>query len=266
MNATLPGIFSVLCYLASSALITQALFHHRDHQSLALKLAWMGALAHFSYVALIFVQYQGLNFSFFNTSVLITWVIVLLLLIATLDKPVEKLGIALFPLAAILISLDMIFPEKSHPLATHHWQMNLHILSSIIAFSLLNIAALQAILLALQEQQLRSHHPKRLILALPPLQAMETLLFQMIGAGVFFLTIALMSGVIFVEDLFAQHLAHKTILSIFAWLIFSGLLLGRLRYGWRGKTAIQGTLIGFVLLLLAYFGSKLVLELILQKT
>jgi ABC-type uncharacterized transport system permease subunit len=58
---------------------------------------------------------------------------------------------------------------------------------------------------------------------------------------------------------------HKTVLSIIAWFIFSGLLLGRLRYGWRGSTAIQGTLIGFVLLLLAYFGSKLVLELILKK-
>ena len=266
MNATLPGIFSVLCYLAASTLITQELLSRRDHQSLARGLAWLGALAHGSYVLLIFLQYQGLNFSLLNTSVLIALVIVLLLLFAMLDKPVEKLGIALFPLAACLIILDMVFPEKSHPLATHHWQMNLHILSSIIAFSLLNIAALQAILLAVQEQQLRSHHPKRLMLALPPLQAMETLLFQMIGTGVLFLTIALISGFVFVEDLFAQHLAHKTVLSIVAWLIFSGLLVGRLRYGWRGKTAIQWTLIGFVLLLLAYFGSKLVLELILQKT
>ena len=159
----------------------------------------------------------------------------------------------------------MIFPEKIHPLAAHNWQINTHILSSIIAFSLLNIAALQAILLAIQDQQLRSHHPKRLMLALPPLQAMETLLFQMIAAGLFFLTVSLCSGFIFIDNLFAQHLVHKTVLSIIAWLIFSGLLLGRLRYGWRGKTAIQWTLIGFVLLLLAYFGSKLVLELILKK-
>jgi ABC-type uncharacterized transport system permease subunit len=104
-----------------------------------------------------------------------------------------------------------------------------------------------------------------LILALPPLQAMETLLFQMIGTGLFFLTASLFSGFIFIEDLFAQHLAHKTVLSIIAWIIFSGLLIGRIRYGWRGHTAIKWTLIGFVLLLLAYFGSKLVLELILQK-
>lgn len=94
---------------------------------------------------------------------------------------------------------------------------------------------------------------------------METLLFQMLGAGIIFLTISLISGFLFIEDLFAQHLVHKTVLSLLAWVIFSGLLIGRSRYGWRGQTAIQWTLIGFVLLLLAYFGSKLVLELILQR-
>jgi ABC-type uncharacterized transport system permease subunit len=94
---------------------------------------------------------------------------------------------------------------------------------------------------------------------------METLLFQMLGVGVFFLSISLISGFMFVENLFAQHLVHKTVLSILAWIIFSSLLLGRTRYGWRGQLAIQWTLIGFVSLLLAYFGSKLVLELILHR-
>jgi ABC-type uncharacterized transport system permease subunit len=88
----------------------------------------------------------------------------------------------------------------------------------------------------------------------------------MLGTGVGFLTISLISGFIFIEDLFAQHLVHKTVLSILAWIIFSGLLIGRSRYGWRGRTAIKWTLIGFVSLLLAYFGSKLVLELILNRT
>jgi ABC-type uncharacterized transport system permease subunit len=94
---------------------------------------------------------------------------------------------------------------------------------------------------------------------------MESLLFQMLAAGVAFLTISLISGFIFIEDLFAQHLVHKTVLSILAWIIFSGLLVGRSRYGWRGSTAIKWTLIGFVSLLLAYFGSKMVLELILNR-
>ncbi len=266
MNSIFVGIPSVLSYVLASIFMFNEIVKRKESHVASVRLAWLGALLHCGYLLIALQQHGGFNFSFFNTAALVALFIVLLLLIATIDKPVEKLGIAIFPLAAGLLSLDLIFPDRTHNLATHNWQMSFHILSSIVAFSLLNIAAIQAVLLAIQDQQLRSHHPKRLILALPPLQAMETLLFQMIGTGVFFLSASLVSGFIFIEDLFAQHLAHKTVLSISAWLIFSGLLMGRLRYGWRGNTAIQWTLIGFILLLLAYFGSKLVLELILNKT
>jgi ABC-type uncharacterized transport system permease subunit len=186
-------------------------------------------------------------------------------LIAALNKPVEKLGVAVLPIAALMLTLELNFDDKPHLLQTYNWQMSTHILTSIIAFSLLNIAALQAILLAIQDQQLKSHPPKRFIQSLPSLQTMESLLFQMLSVGVFFLSISLISGFVFVENLFAQHLVHKTVLSILAWIIFSSLLMGRSRYGWRGQIAIQWTLIGFVSLLLAYFGSKLVLELILHR-
>ncbi|MGY6277334.1 cytochrome C assembly family protein [Methylomonas sp. MgM2] len=266
MNSIFVGIPSVLCYLIASIVMINEILKHSEQHIRSVRLAWLGTGLHSTYLILALQNPNGFNFSFFNTAALVALFIVLLLLFAAIDKPVEKLGIAIFPLAAILLTLDIIFPEKTHRLSAHNWQMGLHILSSIVSFSLLNIAAIQAILLAIQDQQLRSHHPKRLILALPPLQAMETLLFQMIGTGLFFLTLSLFSGFVFIEDLFAQHLVHKTVLSIIAWFIFSSLLLGRFRYGWRGSTAIQWTLIGFVLLLLAYFGSKLVLELILNKT
>ncbi len=265
MNSTLIGILSISSYALASILIIKAFFRQNQYLRLSIRIAWIAAVLHLIYMLLMFQTQNGFNFSFFNAAGLVAFFIVLILLLASLDKPLEKLGIAIFPLAAVMLSLDMIFPDKAHHLSANNWQMGLHILSSIVAFSLLNIAALQAILLAIQDQQLRSHHPRRLILALPPLQAMETLLFQMIGAGVLFLTTSLLSGFIFIEDLFAQHLLHKTVLAMIAWVIFSGLLLGRLRYGWRGNIAIQWTLIGFVLLLLAYFGSKLVLELILKR-
>ncbi|MBS4050139.1 cytochrome C assembly family protein [Methylomonas rivi] len=265
MNSFLVGIISVLSYTAASILIFKELIARSERHRNSIGLAWLGATLHGIYIILIFQEFNSFNFSFFNAATLVALFIVLLLLIAALDKPVENLGIAILPLAAALLGLDMIFPEKSHPISTQNWEMTIHILSSITAFSLLNIAALQAILLAIQDQQLRSHNPKRLIAALPPLQAMETLLFQMIGTGLFFLTVSLFSGFLFIEDLFAQHLVHKTVLSIIAWIIFSSLLLGRMRYGWRGNTAIQWTLVGFILLLLAYFGSKLVLELILKR-
>ena len=265
MYNILAGIISIISYASATTLIIRELSAGQPQRRLAMYLAWIGAAFHSLYLIMIFQQHHDFNFSFFNAAALVALFIVLILQLTILDKPLKKLGIAIFPLAAILLGLDMVFPEKIHPLSAHNWQMNSHILTSIIAFSLLNIAALQAVLLAIQDKQLKSHHPKRLMLALPPLQAMETLLFKMIAGGVFFLTLSLFSGFIFIADLFAQHLVHKTVLSIFAWVIFSGLLFGRIRYGWRGSTTIHWTLTGFVLLLLAYFGSKLVLELILHK-
>jgi ABC-type uncharacterized transport system permease subunit len=240
--------------------------HQNRRQCTPLYLAWAAVSAHISYIAGTFLQNNNFSFSFISTASLVSLIVALLLLIATFNKPVEKLGIVIFPIAAIMLGLELNFPEKPHLLHTHSWQMSAHILTSIIAFSLLNITALQAVLLAIQDQQLKSHPPKQLIQSLPPLQTMESLLFQMLGAGLFFLTISLVSGFIFIDDLFAQHLVHKTVLSIVAWIIFSSLLIGRMRYGWRGKTAVRWTLTGFILLLLAYFGSKLVLELILKRT
>lgn len=263
MNAILLAIIAICAYLSSAAMIIRPL--PNASKRAALYAAWAAIGLHVAYIAMAIHQNGGFNFSFFSTASLISMIVALLLSVAAVRIPVENLGMFLFPVTALMLGLDLYFPEKQRSLDMHGWQMNTHILSSIIAFSLLNIAAVQAIFLVIQNQQLRSHPPKRYIQSLPPLESMESLLFQMIGAGLFFLSISLASGFIFLEDIFAQHLAHKTFFSIIAWLIFSALLIGRSRYGWRGRTAIKWTLLGFLFLLLAYFGSKLVLELILHR-
>jgi ABC-type uncharacterized transport system permease subunit len=124
---------------------------------------------------------------------------------------------------------------------------------------------MQAILLAIQDRHLHRRQPVRFVRALPPLQTMESLLFEMIALGFVLLSVALGTGFVFLEDMFAQHLAHKTILSVAAWTVFGILLWGRFRFGWRGRTALRWTLAGFVVLMIAYFGSKFVLELILHR-
>jgi ABC-type uncharacterized transport system permease subunit len=91
------------------------------------------------------------------------------------------------------------------------------------------------------------------------------LLFQLIGAGFVLLSLTLLTGALFVEDLFGQHLVHKTVLSFAAWVVFGALLFGRWRYGWRGRRAVRLTLIGMLVLLLAFFGSKFVLEIVLKR-
>lgn len=255
---------SICLYVASTWLLVRDIGETKPPHA-ALYLAWAAASAHVGYTGLAMILAGGFGFGFFSTASLVASVVVLLLLIASLGKPVEKLGVALFPIAAAMLVLAVRFDSGQSRLAHYDSAMAGHILTSIVAFSLLNIAALQAVLLAIQDQQLKSHPPRRFIQSLPSLQAMESLLFQMLAAGLFFLTIALVTGFVFINDLFAQHLAHKTVLSISAWIIFSGLLIGRKRYGWRGKTALQWTWSGFILLLLAYFGSKLVLELILHR-
>jgi len=264
MNLLLLEGLAFCLYFASSITLIIDIKENR-HKTLALALAWPAAFAHLTSLSLNSWETQGIDFSFFHTASIISLIIALLLLLASFSKPVEKLGIALFPVAAFMLALDVVYPSPAHSPQEYSLAMNIHILSSIIAFSLLTIAAFQALLLAVQNSQLKSHNPGRLMLAFPPLQAMESLLFQMISTGLLFLSISLLSGFIFIEDLFAQHLVHKTFLSIIAWVIFSSLLIGRKRYGWRGKTAVRCTLYGFLSLLLAYFGSKLVLELILNK-
>jgi len=262
MNLTLLGSIASLAYLGSSLLIFREI-KKNSRNLYSLYIAWLAVAFHIAFHVENLFQYGNIIFSFFNSASIVSLLVALMLLIAAIGKPVEKLGIAVFPLAAIMLSCNMIFPDNSQAIQTYDWKMHTHILSSIIAFSLLNIAAFQAILLATQDHQLRKHKPKWFIQSLPPLQTMESLLFQMIMMGTVFLSISLISGFIFVEDLFVQHLGHKTILSILAWIIFGGLLTGRSLFGWRGQTAMRWTLFGFVALLLAYFGSKLVYEFIL---
>jgi ABC-type uncharacterized transport system permease subunit len=136
---------------------------------------------------------------------------------------------------------------------------------ALLAFSVLSIAAAMAILLAIQERALRHRHITPWLTALPPLTLTESLLFRLIGAGFVLLTVALLTGILFVSNLFGQHLVHKTVLSIIAWLVFGALLYGRWRHGWRGRSAVNLTLIGMSVLVLAFFGSKFVLEVVLHR-
>jgi ABC-type uncharacterized transport system permease subunit len=145
------------------------------------------------------------------------------------------------------------------------WTLRLHIVLSLLAYGVLTIAAVQAVMLAIQDQRLHRHRIGGSALGLPPLETMEMLLFRLIAIGFFLLSLALLSGLFFVENLFAQHLVHKTVLSAAAWLFFAVLLWGRWRHGWRGRLAVRWTVGGYTALLLAYFGSKFVLEALLGK-
>jgi ABC-type uncharacterized transport system permease subunit len=135
----------------------------------------------------------------------------------------------------------------------------------LLAYATLGIAAVLALLLWAQERALRRREFRDWLRALPPLTELETLLFRTIAVGFALLAATLLTGVLFVENLLAQHLVHKTVLSVLSWLAFGALLAGRWRYGWRGAVAVRWTLVAMALLLLAFFGSKFVLEVVLQR-
>jgi ABC-type uncharacterized transport system permease subunit len=170
------------------------------------------------------------------------------------------------PLAVVVLSLEWLIPSQSLLLNDMSTGVSTHILSSVLAFGVLSIAGVYALFAAIIDYFLRHHHLNPLVQSLPPLETLERLLFRLIFLGFLLLTVSLASGLAYVDDLFAQHLAHKTLLSITAWFIFGLLLWGRWRYGWRGRQAVRLTLAGIFLLLLAYFGSKLVLETILGRS
>src|SRR5690606_4153447 len=152
-------------------------------------------------------------------------------------RPIAGLGVPVFPLAACLLGIDVFLapPTVAQPIA---WQIQLHVAFALVGYSVLSIAAVLAILLALQERALRRHRPgSGLVRALPPLTLTESLMFRLIAAGFALLSLTLLSGALFVDDLFAQHLVHKTVLSIVAWIVFGVLLFGRWRWGWRGPRA-----------------------------
>ena len=207
----------------------------------------------------------GLSLGLANMVSLAAGSIALLLLLVALLRPVENLGIVVLPMAALAVAFTQWGPVSAGQASLFEPGLQLHIVLSLVAYALLSIAVLQAGLLAIQEHHLRSRRLGGFIRALPPLQTMEQLLFQILTLGFILLSLSLLSGFLFIDDLFAQHLVHKTALSLVAWSVFAMLLWGRYRFGWRGRTAIYWTLAGFVFLMLAYFGSKVVLELILQR-
>ena len=267
---SLPSALAIAVYAAATAVLSmhaRAAVHALPGPStVTVRWTWLAAvLLHGLGLSLTLVSAQGLDLGFFNALSTVGWLMAVLLLITTLRRPLENLGLVILPLAALGIALQLAFADGRPRPEELGAGLELHIFVSLLAYSLLSLAALQAVVLAVQNRHLHNHHPGGLVRALPPLQHMEVLLFQMIALGFALLSAALASGFVYLDDIFAQHVVHKTVLSITAWVLFGVLLFGRWRFGWRGRVAIRWTLGGFVALMLAFFGTKLVLELLLQR-
>jgi len=265
MISQYANILAIFLYTIAGFYLLRKILSQQTPSRLTVTAFTLAALAaHGVGVYGLSIHQNGFQLGFFAVSSLIFWVINLIVLISSLKKPLLNLFIMLFPLSAIAVAASLL-GHTDKPDTMLSYTLASHILLSILAYSLLMIATLQALLLAYQNHQLKHRHAAGAIRLLPPLQTMESLLFELLWAGQILLTLSIVTGMIFLDDMFAQRLAHKTVFSISAWLIYAVLLWGRHALGWRGYTAIRWTLVGFTMLMLAYFGSKLVLEIILQR-
>ncbi len=200
-----------------------------------------------------------------GTASVIAWIIAAIALGAAVRRPrfagASAILIALAGITAALVD-DSV---RDVSVMRQGWELTAHVVLSTLAYALLTVGAVLAVALTVLDRRLRRRKPLGMLAMLPPIESLESGMFQAIAAGFAVLSLALFSGFVFVEDFFAQHLIHKAVLSCLAWAVFAVLLAGRWYLGWRGRTALKWTLGGFVLLGLAYFGSKLVLEGILGR-
>jgi len=215
-----------------------------------------------------FVTPEGLDLGIANALSLIVWLTVLIYWVAGLAFPglASILGL-MAPIALLAVLFQAFVP-------THHFVtyggtpiFTLHFVIAMLAYALFIVATVHAVLMLAEEKWLHRGVMPPFLRSLPPLLEMEALLFRILLAAFVLLTLTLVSGLFFSEQLFGKPLKlnHKTVFGVVSWLIFGGLLAGHYLRGWRGRTAVMWTLSGFTALMLAYVGSKVVLELVLRR-
>lgn len=252
------AILAALLYAAAAVMVWRRLP--------ALPWVAAGALGlHLVSLALQIFEGETLRIGINEALSLFTWQSAALLWAFSLKERIEVQGLVLYPFAGACTLWSAFLPSPASDIPLDDWKLTAHILLSLLSAGLLTLAAVHAVTLAVQDRLLHRHILGQAGGRFPPLQTMERLLFQMIAVGFVLLSLTLLTGLWFVRDWMAQHLAHKTVLSVTAWVIFGILLWGRWRHGWRGRVAIRWALTGYATLVLAYFGSKIILEQVLGR-
>jgi ABC-type uncharacterized transport system permease subunit len=263
MTEALLALLAALLYIVAAAALVRAL---RSDPETGRGLYWLALPAigaHFAVHALGWTHLHGPDLHFFAALSLVALGMAALGTLAAATQRMAALGVIIYPLAALLV---LLYEFAGHGRAVAlDWRLQLHAWLALIAYAALALSALIALLSWAQDRALRARHLSTWLRALPPLVQLESLLFRSLWASFVVLSAALLTGVLFVENLLAQHLWHKTVLSVLSWLVLGLLLFGRWRYGWRGARALKLVLTSMALLLLAFFGSKFVLELLLHR-
>ncbi|EGY51592.1 inner membrane protein YpjD [Neisseria shayeganii] len=224
-------------------------------------------LAHAAAVWLPVVQQQAFLSGFGYALSMVTWLMLMLYWGGSFFYPLKGLQLLLYPLAALGMLAAALLPQHTGGTAVAHLPFVLHITASLLSYSLFGIAALFAWLILLLDRDLRRHRFSPLVSFLPPLLSLEKLMFQSMLLGFVLLTVSALSGTVFAPAVFGHPMAwtHKTVFGLAAWLIYAMILLLHRTRRWRGRKAACWCLAGFASLMLAYIGSKFVLQVLLQR-
>jgi len=264
------SIVILACYLAAALWLiagarTTSPDLARGRRVAGIALSLIALCAHFFALWTGISAKPGFALSIAETASAIGFCIATIAIVASIFKPNFAAASALLLAMAGIVGAATDEGARTF-VATHSgWELSAHIALSVLAFTLLTVGAALAIVLTLLDRRLHKRRPLGWLAVFPPVEALESGMFQALGASFAVLSLALFSGFVFVDDLLAQNLSRKAALSLLAWICLAVLLIGRWRLGWRGRTALYWTLGSFALLGLAYFGSKVVLEFILQR-
>ncbi len=263
MNLTvLAGLIAVTFYAISSGLALRQLRQNKAPSRIRfLAFGWLAALSHAWCLWHLMVHPQGVALGILTVASAITFCGTVLVLISSLYRPLEWVSLMAFPVSILLLPPAMLVHTSytSAPLAPG---IAAHVIMSILAYAAMTIATCQSILIMLQHHQLKQGNLRGLPSRLPPIQTMETMLFELIWTGFILLTVAIALGLIYVDNLVTQHLVHQAVLTVIAWLIFAFLLTGRHFIGWRSITAGRLTIAGFIVLIVGFFGTQAIIDLV----
>lgn len=254
---------AISTYIASGLVTVAKAFSNKPAKvtkHLDYLLATVGLAAHSAELMSELLVAGMLQMSLLNSISVCVWMTIAVILCSALTKPLHNLFMFFMPAAAILLILGLVTPQLAQPKA-YSAGMLIHIFGSLLAYSVMIVTTLQAILVNIQSNHLHRHQVNnRISSILPPLQSMERLMFEWLLIGFVLLTIAMVTGGMYVDNLLAQHLIHKTVLTLISWGFFATLIFGHFYLGWRGQRASRLIYLGFGFLLVAFMGSKFVLE------
>ncbi|MGQ0428804.1 MAG: cytochrome C assembly family protein [Gammaproteobacteria bacterium] len=257
----------ILLYLAAAAAAAHSARRGSARAALAEPATWLALAAialHGAWLYGALRPFDGATLSLADSASLMGLAMGVGGLLAALAPRFRGIAAVTLGLAGLLAAGTGSLPEPRE-VAAAGWPFAVHVLLAMGSAGMFAIAAILVLLLSVQDAALRRRAAAGWLAALPPVESLERALFSVLATGMAALTVAILAGLLFVTDLFAQHLVHKTVLALAAWLIFAVLLVGRWRRGWRGRKAARYTLAGFGLLAVAYFGSKFVLEILLDR-